>query len=264
MIAVILLAAPCQARAQRLERVLNRASDYVQQFERDFAMVISDETYEQDDHRAHRARELQSEMAFLWLPREQTWLAVRNVLAVTEAGKTRRIHDGDTRLARVLNSSSIGQVRRLADEGARFNLGRIKRNVNDPTLVLRFLDETYRSRFDFQLAEPEERVNGVDAWMLTFTERQRPTVIGTDADVFSTGALWVSRVDGTVLRTRLTIAPGQPTASLTVDYGRDPKLGMWVPARMEEIYTELPHESITCVARYTNFRRFETSGRVLE
>jgi hypothetical protein len=262
--AALALAAPVRASDEpSLADILRQATTYVQQFEHDFAMVISEETYDQDDRRAKRSRELHSEMLFLQAADERTWLAVRNVLSVTDDDKTRRIADADRRLERLLNDPTLRQVRRIADEGARFNLGRIRRNVNDPTLVLRFLDPTYQPRFAFKLAG-QETVNGVDAWRLTFVERQRPTVIVSDEDVFSTGAVWVSKADGAVLRTSLLMSPPHLKASITVEYGRDAKLAMWVPSRMEEIYTQShPDESIACIARYANFRRFETSSRVV-
>jgi hypothetical protein len=262
--AALALAAPVRASDEpALADILRQATAYVQQFEHDFSMVISEETYDQDDRRAKRSRELHSEMLFLQAADERTWLAVRNVLSVTDDDKTRRIADADRRLERLLNDPTLRQVRRIADEGARFNLGRIRRNVNDPTLVLRFLDPTYQPRFAFKLAG-QETVNGVDAWRLTFVERQRPTVIVSDEDVFSTGAVWVSKADGAVLRTSLLMSPPHLKASITVEYGRDPKLTMWVPSRMEEIYTQShPDESIACIATYANFRRFETSSRVV-
>ena len=226
-------------------------------------MVISDEIYDQADRRTNRSREMRSEMLFIWVSDEHTWLVVRNVLSVTDGNKTRRIRDSDARLERVLKDPWLRQVRRLADEGARFNLGRIQRNVNDPTLVLRFMGPTYQPRFEFRLGG-QEIVNGVAAWKLTFVERHRPTLIASDEEVSSTGAVWVSTADGALLRTRLAISPARLTASITVDYGEDAKLAMWVPSRMEEIYTQGGlNDSITCVARYSNFRRFETTGRLV-
>jgi hypothetical protein len=263
-VAALALAVPGRAGDEPLlPDILDRAAGYVQRFEHDFALLISDETYVQDDRRTSRSREMRSEMLFMRVSGEQTWLAVRNVLSVTDGHKTRRIRDSDARLERVLKDPGLRQVRRLADEGARFNLGRIQRNVNDPTLVLRFMGTTFQPRFAFRLGG-QELVNGVAAWKLTFVERHRPTLIASDEDVPSTGAVWVSTAHGAVLRTQLAISPPRLTASITVDYGEDAKLAMWVPSRMEEIYTRGGlNESITCVARYSNFRRFETSGRLV-
>ena len=54
-------------------------------------------------------------------------------------------------------------------------------------------------------------------------------------------------------------------ASLIVDYQHDPKLAMWVPSRMQEEYVVRgsAYDRIDCVATYSNFRRFETFGRLV-
>jgi hypothetical protein len=50
--------------------------------------------------------------------------------------------------------------------------------------------------------------------------------------------------------------------------GRDAKLKMWVPARMRETYVDRAgtrnEERIECTATYSNFRRFETSARIVQ
>jgi hypothetical protein len=59
------------------------------------------------------------------------------------------------------------------------------------------------------------------------------------------------------------------TARGTVDvyYERDARLDMWVPVEMQETYMEMRgsavFDNIGGEATYSNFRRFETSGRIL-
>ena len=57
------------------------------------------------------------------------------------------------------------------------------------------------------------------------------------------------------------------SASIEVDYQPDMKLDMWVPGRMHETYLEMRASTVTdsigCEATYSNFRRFETSGRMV-
>ena len=77
--------------------------------------------------------------------------------------------------------------------------------------------------------------------------------------------------DGAVVRTRLVFT--QPATdriagldgSILVDYRRDQKLDMWLPSRMRETYLVQgsTFDRIDCVAAYSNFRRFETFGRVV-
>ena len=204
----------------------------------------------------------------MWMPEQAGWLTVRNVLSVDG----RAVPDSQTRLNDALDDTGAARVtrlRRLLNESARCNLGQIFRNFNFPTLVLSYLDPEMQPRFAFTLAG-RERVNGVDASKVEFDERTRPTVIQENgADRFSKGAVWIADRDGTIVRTRLDLRiPLRDTiASVEVDYGRDAKLDMWVPVRMHESYLQsratMINEAIDCVATYSNFRRFETSGRIV-
>lgn len=185
-------------------------------------MVISDEDYRQRAtgrlHLPPQDRRTRSEMLFLWMPDEAAWLTVRSV----QSADGRLVADSQHRLQSVLGDNGterLTRLRRLLDESARFNLGRIVRNFNYPTLALGYLDPSMQSRFAFTPAG-RERVNGIDAW------------------------------------------------KIEVDYGRDAKLDMWVPTRMHETYLQsrstMINEAIDCVATYSNFRRFETSGRIVK
>jgi hypothetical protein len=212
-------------------------------------------------------------------------LTARNVLSVDGSP----VVDSKRRLDDALAESGNdrrSRLRRLRDEGARFNLGRIYRNFNDPTLVLQFLDPAFQPRFDFTMLGAE-KANGVDAWKVRFSERSRPTLIqrGTlqaaTMDLVSSGTVWIARTDGSVVRTALTAKDESTntTADIVVDYRLDPKLGLNVPVKMSEVYVQQSlaniapssgpprvatrHERIECVATYSNYRRFETSGRLV-
>jgi hypothetical protein len=271
-----------------LAQILERVGHYVRQFEDDFAIVVSDEDYTQQDvvntepggRRSSVARRLRSEMVFAWLPETQSWLAARHVLTVDGAP----VADSKDRMDAALAApgpEGRARIRRLRDEGARFNIGRVYRNFNDPTLVLQFLDPGYQGRFAFSLVG-KERANEVDAWKIAFAERGPPSLITAPAsDLPSNGLVWIGRVDGTVVRTSLTLkdAATNTRADIVVDYRRSPKLGIEVPVRMVETYMQQAlvdgaspgtprklvtmRERIECVATYSNFRRFETSGRLV-
>ena len=255
-----------------MTQLLSRAGEHVRRFEQDFAVVVSDEDYRQRAsgrlYASPRNRRTRAEMLFLWLPEQAGWLTVRNVLSVDGLA----VPDSQTRLNDALDDTSgarITRLRRLLNESARFNLGQIFRNFNFPTLALSYLDPEMQPRFAFTPAG-RERVNGVAASKVEFDERTRPTVIqenGTDR--FSKGAIWIADRDGAIVRTKLDVrVPLRDTiASVEVDYGRDAKLDMWVPIRMHERYLQaratMINEAIDCVATYSHFRRFETSGRIV-
>ena len=272
---LVLVQAATSPSQERLTQLLASAGQQVRHFERDFALVVSDEDYQQHaGGRAHvdlpQHRHTRAEMLFVWLPEERVWLTVRNVVNV----------DGrDVAQSRDRLRSAVGEpggerltrLRRLVDDSARFNVGRAFRNFNYPTLALAFLDPAVQPRFTFTLAG-RERVAGTDAWKINFVEHASPTVIqGDGADRVSRGSVWIAIRDSVVVRTRLDLRiPGSESsavATVEVDYAPDAKLGVWVPVKMKETYTEMTGstvvENIGGEATYSNFRRFETSGRIV-
>jgi hypothetical protein len=241
------LCAICTLRAAdepSLDQILKRAGAYVVQFEKDFSFVVSDEAYEQE----------------------------RVVGTSTVAGEREGRETTSRRLRSEMPPESApgrtARLRSLRDVGARFNIGRVYRNFNDPSLVLQFLDPAYQGRFAFRSLGPE-RVNGLDTWKISFDEKVRPTVVRDEKgeDLSATGTIWIGRSDGAVARTSVSLRHRRSArADLVVDYAHNSKLGMWVPVRMTERYAYLlgpTDERITCTAIYSNFRRFETSARVL-
>lgn len=276
MVLAALAAAPAPARATaqprpKLDDVLRQAAAYVRRFENNFAAIITDETYEQDDvqsrptGRAYQERRIRSEMLFMRLPGEGlSWLSARNVLEVDGHAVT----DSHDRLERTITGDAKGLAERLqsvATEGARFNIGRIQRNFNDPILPLLFLDPVYQPRFKFRL-EKEEDIEGIRTRRVSFKETERPTVI-SDAggtSLFSSGAVWLRAEDAVVVRTEMAATFNGVSFTIRVEYRNDPKLDMWMPSLMEEHYRyPKMNEQINCFAVYTNARRFETAGRVI-
>jgi hypothetical protein len=287
---VALLLAGGQTAGPPPDQILDRVGRYVRDFEEAFAVVVSDEQYEQKavvldgraGGRSNRTQRIRSEMLFAWLPEQQSWLTARNVLAVNGAP----VPDSRNRIDAALTDAPDGsdrrtRLRRLRDEGARFNVGRIYRNFNDPTLVLQFLHPVYQPRFNFTVLGTE-KMNGIEAWKLSFAERVFPTVIQTPTiDLPSSGVAWVERASGAVARTRLILTDPSTNmhGDITVEYRHNPRLGVMVPTRMTEEYTQMllanvaaagepqrittMRERIECVATYSNFRRFETTARMI-
>lgn len=291
-----LSAAPLpEQQSEQTVEALKRVGVRVRQFEKAFTYVICDETYRQHEvkHFTQEDRELRSEMLFMWVPGDQVWLGARYVHTVD--GKP--VSDSYQRIEEALKvkGEDVAQrLRHLRDESARFNLGDIYRNFSDPTFVLLFLDPAYQDRFRFSVVGTET-IAGESAQKVAFEEFARPTLITAGpTNIFSKGFVWVKEDDGTVLKTQLnlvvdatfnraappmirTSTPTGPqmtsfsgmgvaslTASIVVDYQFDPRLELWVPARMSERYDQTrPERNISGVATYTNFRRFETSVGVI-
>lgn len=270
---------PARAAATRapiadeaFERLLERAREYVAQFTRDFKLLVGDEDYQQtlrDSSRERRHRNLLSEVFFVGVEAGAGSLTVRS----TQEVDGRRVRNSSDRIREALSGGADGRgrLRALADEGARYNLGSLERNFNDPTLALLFAGRDVQRRFSFRNAGTA-LVNNIRTTRVGFRERERPTLIRdgrTTNDIPASGTLFISD-DGTVWQTELTLETGSGTiATVRVSYRRDERLDLLVPAVMNEDYQyrERPGGRtmfITCRAVYSNFRRFETSGRVVE
>jgi hypothetical protein len=173
---------------------------------------------------------------------------------------------GDRHLQPLLNSRnvSVDQLRSLAAGNARFNIGQVLRTFTEPTLALLFLDEHYRRRFAFA-ADGERRIGGRRATRYQFVEHARPTVIQNGRrDVPARGTVTVEAETGRVLETTLELidqASGLD-GHMTVRYGALPGFDVLVPVEMRESY-QASGQDITAIATYSNFRRFETSGRII-
>ena len=271
-----------------VDALLRRAGDYVRGFEQDFSTVISDEAYRQRAERVRSAvntgtgrnsgrattmtlssdnRAIESEMLFTWLPDERSWLAVRNAVKVDR----REIAGSTDRLTRALSDPArLSRLRQLADEGARFNIGTIFRNFNDPTFVLRFLDPALQPRFAFSLSR-KETIRHALAWKIAFVERERPALTQSSSgnDLPASGSVWLNAANGAVVKTSVAlhdIRTGM-SAQIAVDFDPNPALGFAPPSQMTESYSQVAgdvEERITCLATYTNFRRFSTSGRIIQ
>jgi hypothetical protein len=272
------------ARAQvGLDELLTRAGAYVESFQRSFGSVVAEERYEQAIRRVPGSNTtsvqrggggpietvLVSDFLLVQVPGEG-WLPFRDVFE--RDGK--QVRDRQERLAALfLNGSSrtaFDQARAIMDEGARYNIGNVSRNINVPTLALPFLLAENRKRFSFKLdSRPGRRSatrEGGDednpGAVIEFRETSRPTFISTTGarDLPVNGRFWVDERDGTVLQTELHAVDTSVEAHIVVTYEPDPGTGIRVPVRMEERYRRSrdPLE-VRGVATYSRFRRFQVS-----
>jgi hypothetical protein len=79
------------------------------------------------------------------------------------------------------------------------------------------------------------------------------------------GTLWIEPSTGRVLQTTLEIIDSSVglRGRVSVTYTSDARLGTMVPAEMRESYVTTAGEQIDCTATYSDFRRFETAGRLI-
>lgn len=283
--AVLLAGAAESPAAQSVDSVVGRAATYVAAYERDLGTVIAEEQYRQDvsypaagDPEAGvlrrrgnpvLSRTLRSEFLFLQpTSGSRLRLGFRDVLLVDG----RSAPDRTGVQARLATQPEVGddEVRRLLNDGARYNLGSLTRNVNVPTFALLIVRAGASPQFSFE-KRGERRIAGVSTWEIAFEERLRPTLIRSPdgREMPAKGAIWIHPTSGRVLRTDLATEDPQThvRARLAVDYRPNGKLGLWVPVEMTEDYhvgrpNSFDEQNIHCVARYSNFRRFEVRARI--
>ena len=270
--AFVVTAANAAAAQTDVSVLIDRAGAYVEQFQRDFGSVVAEERYEQKLHRIPNPTNTSVQQRGGSGPQETTlvsdfllvevkgegWLPFRDVFE--RDGK--RVRDREERLAAIFlkgGRNAFDQARAVMDEGARYNIGNINRNINTPTLPLAFLTTRHRRRFEFKLGKRDDSDPGVE---IEFRETGRPTFVSTTGgrDLPVSGRFWISEADGTVLRTELNALDTGVEAHITVSYQKDDGIGLFAPARMEERYRR-PRDpmEVQGVATYSRFRRFQVS-----
>ena len=276
-----------QSNTSQLDEVMTRVGAYVAAYGEKTSVVVAREVYVQGFTIAggpgDRPRALVAEFAIVRTG--DGWTGFRDVIEVDGTP----VHDRPDRLAALLTSSSptVGEAMRIANESARFNVGPVVRNFNTPTTAMFFFLPEHLARFTFS-RKGTSTIDRVVVMEIAFKETRSPTFVMTRAgtDVPVEGSLWVSTVDGTVMRTRLrmrnfadavvprTLAGGvtrlNSSADIDVTYQRPPGMDLWLPATMVERY-EGPIEGrtraipgrATTRATYSDFKQFSTTSRII-
>ena len=249
-----------------VEKLVDRASAYVETFVREFSTVVADEEYVQDSHPigdvdlfsganirgTPRHVELRSDYLFVTTSTSSRWLTFRDVYSVNGHA----IRDREQRLARLFvepEADAVEQADRISRDGYRYNIGSPDRTVADPLLALGLLQAEYRSRFEYRLAGIDTSL-GPDVWIIKFKERVRPTILRTpdNRNVMSTGRFWIDGASGRVLQTECDTNTAD---RVMTTFAYDERLQMDVPAEMRDLSWS-SGSPVTGRAVYTNFRRF--------
>lgn len=259
-----------------LVELLNRAGEYVLAYEDAFRVVVAEEVYVQrlratPSGPVQETRRLRSDVVFVrasgtGLP----WWLLRDVYEVDG----QLIRDRQARLERVLvenPATGLARARAIADEGARFNLGRSFRNFNVPTLALAFLHPALQPRFSFEW-KGRTAIEGRSFVELAFRELRAPSVIrgpASRSDVLAAGRVFIhDGSEGTVGRTELVLDLPEEAlrtrATLVTEYRPHQALALWVPVEMRErLQVELGSASkrsggvefVEGMAVYSGFRK---------
>jgi hypothetical protein len=258
-------AAPARGADTPLVTVIARAVEYVEGYQRDLAMIVSEERYEQEvrfpGSPLSRARDLTQKTVLrsdFLLVRDAAagWVPFRDVFERDGV----MVRDRDERLSRLFLAgagTTFEQARRIADESTRYNVGNIDRNINLPTLALVFLTDAHRERFEFS-----DRGRDGTTRVVQYRETGHPTYVATTggADLPVSGRYWIDEPSGRIQRTELLASDRSLDARIGVVYRPDNGAGLWVPERMEELYVQHTDQSeIRGKASYSRFRRFQVS-----
>lgn len=255
---VVSLAVATTANTQtpaELAPLLSAAADYLAEYEQRSGAVVSLETYTQHVQRGSSSsyRHLKSDMLTLSIG-TAGWLGFRDVFEVDG----RPVRDHDQRLYKLFltpSGDSLAQAKKILDEGARFNIGQVTRNINIPTMALTFLKREYQSRSTFS-DKGVEMVEGIRTRVVEFHERASPRVITTPDGSAAGGRFWIDPEQGRIVRTELTLT-GTVHLVITVTYAPQAKLdGLFVPVSMREVYRRAGELTDGRVS-YSNFRSFK-------
>ena len=258
-------------------RALALARGYLDTWQHTLTSLVADEEYSQEVRVYLRGpgsraslpapptkRRLRSEVLLLRAPAENVWVSFRDVLEVD--GKS--VADRRKRFDALFSGPAAlmySTAERIAEESARFNLGRAARTLNTPTAALVFLHPAYEANTTWKL-DSTDRVDRRPAWALRFDQRKPPFAITIQGGVpyASSGRFWIEPESGRILRTEVVVRGNTSLSRVVTSYGpaRTVPEG-WVPLRLEEEHDWPRVERINGEATYSNHRLFRTGGRII-
>jgi len=259
-----------------LQTVLDRVTDYVVRYQQEISGVVAEERYVQDSDKSDRPylthREMRSDVLLvrgtLADGAPQGYVQFRDVFEV-DGEPVRDRSDRLTKLFMTPATSLRRQAAAIMNESARYNIGRVDRNINVPFMTLMLLDPVYQRHFKYSvgtehkgkprgLPKTEEFTLAADAWELDFDEVLTPTIIRGDyQDAKSHGRIWIDPDTSRVLITELVTEAKTVRTTIRVSYKSAPIAGFLMPVEMRETYVlKGRFYTFQGAATYSNFRRF--------
>lgn len=246
------------AQNVQVKDLLPRVGDYIQGFIDGFSNVVAEEDYKQEIPSPRRKRQLKSDLMLVKYPGADGWLVFRDTFEV-DGKSVRSEPERLTKLFVEPPENALRRARQISEASAKYNLANIG-TINNPMLVLALMQQANHDRFRFTLG-PMEKSMGPDIRVLQFQEFRTPTLIKLDgnADIFTTGLLWVEQASGRILKTQLNIGRRGQGIEITTTFTRDPDLKIDVPLLLKEWYPDRNGGDITGEASYSRFRRFQVA-----
>jgi hypothetical protein len=253
--------------------IVKRVQTYLAQWERALAAVVAEERYTQVLHlyqqtgrgvrrTSSASRTLVSDVLLIRAPAEDVWLTFRDVVSVDGVPVRDRQRRFDELFVKP-DADLVANARRIADESARFNLGRLTRNLNTPTAALVFLHSPYVEHTRWKRGR-DARVDGTPAWVLTFEQREPPFAVRRldGRPQPASGRVWLEPESARILQIEVSMSDRTMHAYVRTKYGKVEGIDTWVPMRMDDKY-ELGTERTSGEAVYTNHRLFQTGARII-
>ena len=273
-----------RAQEPSIEVVLDRFAIWIEDFQRQTSGLVAEELYEQRTTTrttsvtaartlVEPSRRLRSDFLLVRPMGSERYVEFRDVFEVDG----RPVRDREERLTRLFADPSDAagtQLQTIIMESARYNLGRIIRNVNTPLLPLMFFQAWNQPRFAFTRirsatpaieaavfmgGRPSPTFRATpNMWVINYEERHRPTFIKSPqgAELPVQGRVWLNPDDGSPVMTELRIDIGDVRTLVDVTYQSEPVDGFVVPSEMRERYTTRG-ETIEGHATYGRIRKFQ-------
>lgn len=281
LMTVVTGAPAAQSTATPLPVLLNRAAAHVQEFERQMTSLVADERYVQqvmhiewaagsglggggfgrEVETLQRRREVRSDFLVVRLGPGELPVPFRDVYEV-DGQPVRDRADRLTQLFLKPTDDTIAQAWRVVDEGARYNLGDVRRTVNVPVLPVIVARASNQPRFRF-IDKGDATEDGGRVRLVEYEEQQRPTIIRGQggSNLPARGRLWILPTSGVIVKAELDVADGPGRMTLLVRYGFDRGVSATVPIEMRDTYFLSRSSSVTGVATYSGYRRFSVEVR---
>jgi hypothetical protein len=244
-----------------VDALLRRAADYIDEYERQFSALVSEERYVQMSNNVLRnrltTRRLRSDVLLI-RTKQNSWVNFRDVFEVDG----RAVRDRNERLYKLFLSpteDTLAQAKLIVEESARFNLGMqdgtLIRTLNLPTLALAFLRRELQDRLTFR-TEGLKMVADNQVVQLKYVEHAMPRMVKTIDDTPVEGKFWIEPASGRIVQTEMVLRSPANDAVIRVTYAAQPGIEVWVPASMTESYKLKGGLTIDGKATYSNFRKF--------
>lgn len=254
-----------------VDAVLEQLDDYLEQYEVDLGSLIADEDFRQEipalpgNGPRGQQRRLESEVAFLRLPGGAEWFGFRRA-KVVDGKPVGDLHQSLSNLLSIGSTDTLAQAQLLVAQSSEHNLG-MPRTINMPTLPLELLSGRYRHRFEITPAGTS-KVRGRPVNLIDFSELGSESIIYTGGyEMRSQMRAWIDAGTGAVWRAEVVmkgVDKGRNASKIKVEFAIEPKLQIIVPVEMREDFgvANVGYGG-TGVAKYSNYRRFQTSARIV-